>query len=83
MRSSLSGICRSFHIPLSYDRTLTTTHSVALLLQPRAHLGASSLQGFYPLFVDLMHCDSKLVRQTLRDIFSNRISTVLQQQQQV
>lgn len=39
------------------------------------------LQGFYPLFVDLMHCDSKLIRQTLRDIFSNRISTVLQQQQ--
>jgi hypothetical protein len=41
------------------------------------------LQGFYPLFVDLMHCDSKLIRQTLRDIFSNRISTVLQQQQRV
>lgn len=45
--------------------------------------GCFALQGFYPLFVDLMHCDSKLVRQTLRDIFSNRISTVLQQQQQV
>jgi len=41
------------------------------------------LQGFYPLFVDLMHCDSKLIRQTLRDIFSNRISTVLQQQQRI
>jgi len=39
------------------------------------------LQAFYPLFVDLMHCDSKLIRQTLRDIFSNRISTVLQQRQ--
>ena len=43
----------------------------------------TSPQGFYPLFVDLMHCDSKLIRQTLRDIFSNRISTVLQGQQRV
>lgn len=41
------------------------------------------LQGFYPLFVDLMHCDSKLIREILRDIFSHRISTVLQQQQRV
>ena len=39
------------------------------------------LQGFYPLFVDLMHCDSLQIRQTLRDIFSNRISSVLQQRQ--
>ena len=31
------------------------------------------LPGFYPLFVDLMHCDSKELRQILRDIFSARL----------
>jgi brefeldin A-inhibited guanine nucleotide-exchange protein len=41
------------------------------------------LPGFYPIFVDLMHCDSKQIRQTLRDIFSHRVGTVLQQQQRV
>ena len=40
------------------------------------------LPGFYPLFVDLMHCDSKDIRQILRDIFSNRIGSVLHQSQQ-
>ena len=37
------------------------------------------LPGFYPLFVELMHAEAKPVRQTLRDIFSQRIGTVLQQ----
>jgi len=40
------------------------------------------LPGFYPLFVDLMHCDSKEIRQILRDIFSQRIGTVLHERQQ-
>eukprot|EP00322_Chrysochromulina_rotalis_P028792 CAMPEP_0115876024 /NCGR_PEP_ID=MMETSP0287-20121206/25427_1 /TAXON_ID=412157 /ORGANISM="Chrysochromulina rotalis, Strain UIO044" /LENGTH=327 /DNA_ID=CAMNT_0003331361 /DNA_START=15 /DNA_END=998 /DNA_ORIENTATION=- len=40
------------------------------------------LPGFYPLFVDLMHCDSKDIRQLLRDIFSQRIGTVLHERQQ-
>jgi hypothetical protein len=40
------------------------------------------LPGFYPLFVDLMHCDSKELRQILRDIFSQRIGTVLHERQQ-
>ena len=40
------------------------------------------LAGFYPLFVDLMHCDSKELRQILRDIFSQRIGTVLHAQQE-
>ena len=40
------------------------------------------LPGFYPLFVELMHCDAKDVRQTLRDIFSNRIGNVLHEKQQ-
>lgn len=35
------------------------------------------LPGFYPLFVDLMHCDSKELRQILRDIFSQRIGKVV------
>ena len=39
------------------------------------------LPGFYPLFVDLMHCDSKELRQILREIFSQRIGTVLQERQ--
>ena len=30
-------------------------------------------------FVELMHAEAKPVRQTLRDIFSQRIGTVLQQ----
>ena len=40
------------------------------------------LPGFYPLFVDLMHCDSKELRQILREIFSSRIGTVLHERQQ-
>ena len=40
------------------------------------------LPGFYPLFVDLMHCDSKELRQILREIFSQRIGTVLHERQQ-
>ena len=40
------------------------------------------LPGFYPLFVDLMHCDSKEIRQILREIFSQRIGTVLHERQQ-
>jgi len=40
------------------------------------------LPGFYPLFVDLMHCDSKEIRELLRDIFSQRIGDVLHQRQQ-
>jgi len=39
------------------------------------------LPSFYPLFVDLMHCDSKELRQILRDIFSQRIGTVLHHRQ--
>ena len=40
------------------------------------------LPGFYPLFVDLMHCDSKELRHILREIFSQRIGTVLHERQQ-
>lgn len=40
------------------------------------------LPSFYPLFVDLMHCDSKELRQILREIFSQRIGTVLHERQQ-
>jgi len=40
------------------------------------------LPGFYPLFVDLMHCDAKELRQILREIFSQRIGTVLHERQQ-
>jgi len=43
---------------------------------------ARHLPGFYPLFVDLMHCDSKDLRQILREIFAQRIGTVLQERQQ-
>jgi hypothetical protein len=39
------------------------------------------LPGFYPLFVDLMHCDSKDIRQILRAIFSQRVGTVLAERQ--
>ena len=40
------------------------------------------LPGFYPLFVDLMHCDSKELRQILRDIFSQRIGKVVHERGQ-
>jgi len=40
------------------------------------------LPGFYPLFVDLMHCESRELRQILREIFSQRIGTVLHERQQ-
>lgn len=40
------------------------------------------LPGFLPLFFDLMQCDSKEVRQTLRDIFSRRVGPVLHERQQ-
>ena len=42
---------------------------------------ARHLQGFYQLFVELMNTESLQIRQTLRDIFSNKISAVLQQRQ--
>jgi hypothetical protein len=38
---------------------------------------ARHLPGFYPLFVDLMHCDSKELRQILRDIFANRVGDMV------
>jgi len=42
---------------------------------------ARHLPAFYPLFVDLMHCDSKQVRSVLRELFAQRVGPVLQQQQ--
>lgn len=61
------------------------TPSVVILLQGILDLHECQfvrhLPGFYPLFVDLMHCDSREIRQTLRDIFSLRIGTVLHDKQ--
>lgn len=42
---------------------------------------AKHLPAFYPLFVDLMHCDSKEIRGVLREVFSQRVGLILQQQQ--
>ena len=60
------------------------TPSVVALLQGLLQFHDSQferhLPGFYPLFVDLMHCDSKELREILRDIFSQRIGTVLHKQ---
>jgi hypothetical protein len=40
------------------------------------------LPSFYPLFVELMSCESAHIRRVLRDIFSKRVGTVLQRQQE-
>ena len=62
------------------------TPSIVTLLQGifemHEHQFVRHLPVFYPLFVDLMHCDSKDLRQILRDIFSQRIGTVLHERQQ-
>ena len=52
------------------------------ILELHEHQFVRHLPGFYPLFVDLMHCDSKDIRQTLRDLFSLRIGSVLHEKQQ-
>ena len=51
------------------------------LLGMHDHQFVRYLPSFYPLFVELMHCDDKAIRQTLRDIFSQRIGKALTEKQ--
>ena len=60
------------------------TPSIVTLLQGLLQLHEPQfvrhLPSFYPLFVDLMHCDSKELRDILREIFSTRIGNILPKQ---
>ena len=60
-------------------QVVTLLHGLLAFHEPQF---VRHLPGFYPLFVDLMHCDSKELRQILREIFSQRIGTVLHERQQ-
>lgn len=54
-----------------------TTPSINSLLQQLLELHPFQfvryLPSFYPILVDLMHCDSKKIRETLREIFSQPV----------
>jgi hypothetical protein len=70
-----------FAIVVRNLKLTTFTQSVETLLQQIMQWHDSQfarhLPGFYPLFVDLMHCDSKELRQILRDIFANRVGDMV------
>jgi hypothetical protein len=77
----VAGDAKSKHAALAQRLLTTFTPSVETLLQQIMQWHDSQferhLPGFYPLFVDLMHCDSKELRQILRDIFANRVGDMV------
>lgn len=75
-------MCASLLRVTPLSRALLCTRRILAFHEPQF---VRHLPGFYPLFVDLMHCDtdSKELRQILREIFSQRIGTVLHERQQL
>jgi len=70
---------------LAQSAVAELTPSVVMLLQGVLKFHEAQftrhLPGFYPLFVDLMHCDSKEIRGVLRELFAQRVGPVLQNKQ--
>jgi hypothetical protein len=63
------------------ERTPGVVSLLSGLLEMQGEHFERHLPSLSPLCVDLMHCDAKEVRQVLRDVFSQRIGTVLHERQ--
>jgi len=81
LHEAATASSNSEHLCLTRRVLARTTPSIVSLLEGvytfHEHQFVRHLPSFYPLFVDLMHCDSREVRQILCNIFSQRIGTVL------